>query len=149
MIGPTLPAALLVVATPVQAEPQEISPEDLAAIRAGPVFTPMTVRPEITNRAQVRAALMREYPAELRASGIGGVGVVWFYISETGRNLHNRISRGSGRQQLDEAALDVAAGLQFTPAMDARVGSEPGPVYVNEPVAVWIEIPITFAVQGR
>ena len=66
------------------------------------------------------------------------------YVSETGQNLHSRISRGSGQEELDQAALDVAGVLQFTPAMDAHLGPEPGPVYVDERVAVWVEIPVTF-----
>ena len=53
-------------------------------ISAAPVFTPMTVRPEIRNRPEVQAALMREYPAILRDAGIGGTVVVWFFITEDG-----------------------------------------------------------------
>ena len=47
---------------PAQEEPHETGREDVAAIQAGPVFTPMTVRPEILNRNEVAAALMRLYP---------------------------------------------------------------------------------------
>ncbi len=140
------------LAAPAQTAPQEIRPEDAAAILAGPVFTPMMVRPEVTNRDEVQAALMREYPAALRDSGIGGRAVVWFYVSETGRNLDNRISRSSGQEQFDQAALRVAAVFQFTPAMNPRQVRNSVPlsqpvIRVREvPVAVWIQIPITFAV---
>ena len=51
-------------------------------LSAAPVFTPMTVRPEITNRSEVQAALMTEYPPILREAGIGGTVVVWFFVSE-------------------------------------------------------------------
>ena len=122
---------------PTQAEPQETGPEDGAAIQASPFFTPMTVRPEIRNRSEVQQALMREYPRRLRDAGIGGRVVVWFYISETGQVLDSRISESSGQAELDEAALKVAAVFQFTPAMNR-----------NEPVPVWIQLPITFAVQN-
>jgi protein TonB len=116
---------------------QEIRPEDRAAIRAGPVFTPMTERPEITNRNEVVAALMQEYPPPLRGAGIGGRAVVWFYIIETGQVLDARISRTSGNAELDQAALKVAAIIRFTPARDG-----------NGPVPVWIEVPITFQVRN-
>lgn len=121
---------------PAQAEPQETGPEDVTPIQAGPVFTPMTVRPEIRNVAEVQAALMREYPPILRGAGIGGRVFVWFYISETGQVTDSRISQSSGHAALDEAALKVAAVFQFTPAVNR-----------DEPVPVWIQLPIAFQVQ--
>ncbi len=145
-------APSLVVVPPVQAEPRGISAEDLAAIEAGPVFTPMTVRPEITNRSEGQAALMTEHPAALRDSGIGGRAVVWFYISDEGRVLATQIFESSGYEELDQAALKVAAVFQFTPAMNPRQVQNPVPlshavIRIREaPVAVWIHIPITFAV---
>lgn len=118
---------------PSQAEPQEISPEDRTAIQSGPSFMPMTLRPEIRNRTGVHGALMREYPVTLRDSGIGGTVVLWLYLSDEGVVLDRRLSRSSGQAQLDEAALRVATTLRFTPAKNG-----------TEPVAVWIEVPITF-----
>lgn len=136
IIGLTLLAAPLVVVAPAQAAAQEISPEDEAAIQAGPASMPMTVRPQFRDRTEAIEASIRGYPAELRDAGIGGRAVVWFYISDEGRVLRNLISRSSGNEDLDQAALRVAALFQFTPAMDDR-----------GPVAVWIEVPITFAVR--
>ena len=105
----------------------------LTPARAAPVSAPMTDRPEIRNRIEVQAALMREYPAALRDAGIGGTVVVWFFISDGGVVEDSRISETSGQAQLDEAALRVAKVMQFTPAMNRA-----------EPVAVWIQVPITF-----
>ena len=105
-------------------------------LSAGPVFTPMTVRPEIRNRSEVQAALMREYPRILRDHGIGGTVVVWFLVSEQGTVLERRVSESSGRIQLDEAALRVADAFTFTPAMNR-----------NEVVPVWILLPINFQVR--
>ena len=110
---------------------------NLPGIQAGPVFTPMTVSPEILNRNEVQQALIRLYPSILRDAGIGGRVVVWFYMSETGQVLDSRISESSGQVALDEAALRVADVFQFTPAMNR-----------GEPVSVWIQLPITFAVQN-
>ena len=85
-------------------------------------------------RSEVQEALTTEYPSALRDSGIGGRVVVWFYISDAGRVLKNQIAESSGNEDLDQAALRVAALFQFTPAMNAQT-----------PVAVWIQIPIVFA----
>ncbi len=111
--------------------------DEEADLSAAPVFTPMTVKPEIRNREEVQAALMGEYPPILRDAGIGGQVVVWFYISEMGRVLDRRIAESSGHLQLDEAALNVADVFQFTPVMNR-----------DERVQVWIELPITFPVQN-
>ncbi len=105
-------------------------------LAANPVFTPMTVRPEIRNRPEVQAALMREYPVILRDAGIGGTVVVWFFISEEGRVLDRRVSESSGHVPLDEASLKVADVFRFTPALNRE-----------QIVQVWIQLPITFQVQ--
>ena len=105
-------------------------------ISAAPVFTPMTVRPEIRNRREVQAVLMRLYPPLLRDAGIEGTVVVWFFISEEGIVQDSRVSESSGQLQFDEAALKVADVLRFTPALNR-----------DRRVAVWIELPITFQVQ--
>jgi len=106
-------------------------------LSAAPVFTPMTVRPEIRNGSEVQQALMRLYPPILRDAGIGGTVVIWFFISEEGRVLDRRVFESSGRQQLDEAALQVADVFRFSPALNRE-----------QIVQVWIQLPITFEVQN-
>ena len=105
-------------------------------VSAAPVFTPMTVHPEIRNRREVQAALMREYPPLLRNAGIGGQVVVWFFISEEGQVLDRRVALSSGHIQLDEAALQVADVFRFSPALNRE-----------KVVQVWIQLPITFRVE--
>ncbi len=105
-------------------------------LSAAPMFTPMTVRPEIRNRSEVQAALMREYPPILRDAGIGGTVVVWFFITEDGVVQDKRVSRSSGQVQFDEAALEVADVFRFSPALNR-----------DRRVQVWIEVPITFQVR--
>ena len=107
-----------------------------ADLAAAPTFTPMTVFPEIKNRREVQAALMREYPPLLRNAGIGGRVVVWFFISEEGQVLDRRVSQSSGHIPLDEAALRVADVFRFSPALNRE-----------QIVQVWIQLPITFDVQ--
>ncbi len=107
-----------------------------ADLSANPVFTPMSVRPEIRNRAEIQQALMTQYPAMLWNAGIGGTVEVWFFISEEGRVLNSRVSKSSGHAQLDEAALKVADVVLFTPALNR-----------DQRVQVWIQLPITFQVR--
>ncbi|GMR13714.1 MAG: hypothetical protein BMS9Abin29_1928 [Gemmatimonadota bacterium] len=102
----------------------------------GPVFTPMTVRPEIKNVDEVIRAMEREYPAILRDAGIGGRVVVWFFIDEDGTVRDKRISETSGHGGLDQAALKVADIYRFTPALNR-----------DKKVQVWVQFPITFEVR--
>ncbi len=121
--------------------PPDLSPPPTddggADLSGAPVFTPMTVRPEVRNRSEVEAALTRLYPAVLRDSGIGGTVMVWFLISEEGTVVDRRIFEGSGHTQLDEAALEVADIFRFTPAL-----------YRDEVIPVWTQFPIIFQVEN-
>ena len=115
---------------------QRLFGESKRDISDEPVFTPMTVRPEITNVNAVIQAMEQEYPQMLRDAGIGGRVVVWFFITETGEVADARISRTSGNSALDDAALSVADVFDFTPALNG-----------DKPVAVWVQFPITFEVH--
>ena len=106
------------------------------AITEKPVFTPMTVRPELLNSEEAARALVRGYPPLLRDAGIGGTPVVWFFINEEGTVVKTQLSRSSGYPALDEAALAVAKTMKFSPAMNR-----------DQKVAVWIEIPIVYRVN--
>ena len=123
------------VDNPIEDLPPPPTDDGMVDIAAAPVFTPMTVRPEIRNRSEVQAALMREYPPILRDAGIGGTVVVWFFITEDGRVQDKRVSQSSGQVQFDEAALKVAEVFRFSPALNR-----------DQRVQVWIEVPITFQV---
>jgi len=120
---------------PIEDLPPPPTDDGAVDIAAAPVFTPMTVRPEITNRPEVQTALMREYPPILRDAGIGGTVVVWFFITEEGVVQDKRVSQTSGQIQFDEAALKVADVFRFSPALNR-----------DQRVQVWIEVPITFQV---
>jgi periplasmic protein TonB len=105
-------------------------------ISRAPTFTPMTVRPELRNQAEVQRALVRNYPPLLRDAGIGGTPVVWFFIDENGRVVRTQLSRSSGYPALDEAAINVAQVMQFSPALNR-----------DRRVQVWVEIPIVFTAR--
>jgi TonB family protein len=102
-----------------------------------PAFTPMTVRPGVRNRAEVSASMEREYPPLLKEAGVGGTVNVWFFIDETGAVRKTLVNESSGHAALDDAAVRVANGIEFTAAFDGE-----------EPVPVWISLPITFSVRA-
>jgi protein TonB len=113
--------------------PEEITTTDIAA---APTFTPYTVRPDIKNRADVARALEREYPPLLRDAGIGGTVQVWFFIDEEGRVQRTQVNESSGHKALDDAAIQVANIIEFTPALNR-----------DKRVPVWISLPITFTTR--
>jgi TonB family protein len=96
-------------------------------------FTPFTRAPELVNRAEVAEVVREEYPSLLRDAGIGGQVRVWLYVDESGAVTDLRIDETSGHQELDAAALRVAGEMAFDPALNG-----------DEPVAVWIALPIAF-----
>jgi TonB family protein len=96
--------------------------------------TGRTARPELTNQVEVRKALVKNYPDNLRKQGRGGTSTVWVSIDERGRVQRRQIGRTSGLCELDLAALEVAAIMHFTPAVSR-----------GRPQAVTVEIPIIFA----
>ena len=104
----------------------------------GPVATTFTVAPELANRSEVIQALVQLYPPLLRDAGIGGVAYVWFSIDETGRVQRMMIKESSGHAALDEAALKVADVMRFRPARNG-----------DEPVPVWVALPIEFRVPAQ
>jgi protein TonB len=115
-----------------RADGREGAPPD-ADLAAAPVFTPMTIRPELLNAPEVMRALTRAYPPLLRDAGVGGTTVMWFFIDETGTVVRTQLSKSSGFSALDEAADRVADVMKFSPAMNR-----------DRRVQVWVEIPIVF-----
>jgi protein TonB len=88
------------------------------------------------NRDEVSRALEREYPSLLRDAGVGGRVDVWIRLDERGVVQDAQVNASSGQPSLDEAALRVARIIRFSPAMNR-----------DQPVPVWVSIPITFQVR--
>jgi TonB family protein len=128
---------LTIPPTTLDANPIPVAPP----VRRGDVpepgeFTVITLRPRLLNERDVARALERFYPSPLRDAGIGGTVVVWFFIDTSGQVRETRINRSSGFDALDQAALQVADRMEFSPAQNR-----------DERVAVWVAIPITFEVR--
>jgi len=120
-------------APPVPEPSSEISRGDISA---APTFTPYTVRPDIKNRTEVARALEKAYPPALRDEGVGGTVQVWFFLDENGMVQRTQINESSGHQALDDAALEVADKIEFTPALNE-----------DKKVPAWISLPITFSTR--
>jgi protein TonB len=73
----------------------------------------------------------------LRDAGIGGTTILWFRIDIEGNVVETQVFQGSGQAVLDEAAAAVAAIMRFSPAMNR-----------DQPVEVWVQIPINFTVES-
>jgi periplasmic protein TonB len=94
---------------------------------------PGAVEPAVINRPEVSRELERRYAA-LAPGGIQGTVEVQVYVDADGWVRHARLLRSSGREAIDRAGQEVALVFRFSPA---RVG--------DEPVPVWLTLPIGFA----
>lgn len=123
-----------VVDVPVEDVP---APPAAARLEDGPRFIPYDTPPRMTNNEEVQAVLSREYPPVLKQAGIGGVVNVWLLIDDEGVVEQTEVNESSGFDALDTAALRTADAMTFEPARNR-----------DRATAVWVSIPITFAV-GR
>ena len=71
-------------------------------------------RPVILNRIEIAQALEREYPPALRNQGISGTAQVIMLVTESGRVEHAEVSESAGHAALDQAAVRVARGIEFS-----------------------------------
>lgn len=103
-----------------------------------PAFTPMEVRPALRNGNQLSQQLQRRYPPMLKDAGIGGVTTLWVEIDESGGVLQTRVFESSGYDQFDQLAQQLMTEVaNFSPAMNR-----------DQPVRVWIQLPIRFEVAS-
>jgi protein TonB len=98
-----------------------------------PAFTPMTVRPALTNAQVVSDRIRAEYPALLRDAGIGGTAVLWVHITTSGLVDDARVFETSGYEALDRAAVNVARAMTFEPAMNGDAVTD-----------AWVQLPLRF-----
>lgn len=103
-----------------------------------PVYTPMTVPPRLQNAGEVREALQRHYPPMLRDAGISGSTNLWFFIDEEGVVQRVQINESSGYDAFDQAALQVASLMRFSPAYNR-----------DQRVPVWVAFDVTFETGER
>lgn len=91
-------------------------------------------RPHLSNAPEVRDSLTSSYPDLLRALEISGMSVVRMFVTTEGIPDSMYVATTSGSRALDDAALQVAKAMKFTPA---RMG--------DNAIGTWIEVPLRFA----
>ena len=101
-----------------------------------PVFIAREVDAALTNRSSVEGALDRYYPPRLRQQNIEGSVTVQIYVLTDGSVGKKTIAESSGYQEFDAAALEIVEVMEFTPAYNR-----------DEPVAVWLTMPIEFVIN--
>jgi TonB family protein len=107
-------------------------------LRSIPQLIPVEEMPRVTNVSEFSRVLARNYPPVLRDAGVPGEVVVRFRVLETGQvdSASMQVTRSS-HPEFSAPALASLLRLRFRPAR----------VY-DRPVKVWVEQPITFAVDS-
>ena len=126
---PALVALLALAPAVLQAQEEEegcclLVPEGETGIRVDEAPVPV-------NGDQIQAAMQQVADDGMDRQWEGRRALVWVNVSESGGVRDTRISRSSGDSALDRALLAAVAVARFRPA-----------VLDDEPVAVWVEIPV-------
>ena len=120
-------ATLLLSPTPVRGQNDE--PAHIPVQR----FVAYDLAPELLNLKKVRESLEKQYPTELRESGIDGKVTLWMFVDEQGEVKQVSVHEASAYDAFNEAAQRVGYGLKFRPASND-----------GQPVGVWIMQQVTF-----
>lgn len=110
---------------------QEESQEAVQA--AGPAYIAHDVEPVLKNTVEVQQLLSRLYPESMRLTGHQATVIMWLFVEKDGTVGACEVLKSSEYSVFDEAAMQVARGMIFTPA-----------TLNGEPVAVWINQAIVF-----
>lgn len=132
-IEENLAPTLSIVRLETPAPPLAVSWEEPTV---GSAFAPPTVAPEIRDRARAEKRMEGLYPRRLRDARIGGTVLVAVLVDTLGAVSDVRLLESSGVRGLDDAALAASRELEFTPGLDR-----------DRKVAVWVSVPIVFAVK--
>jgi len=143
VLGGSLAALLLagacLVPSPDRNEDTTAPDLDQAATPASQdAFTPFTRAPQLLNPEEVRRALADAYPDDLGDEGVTGETMLWLYVTTEGRVSDLRVDRSSASTALDRAAMSVADVMRYAPALNE-----------DEPVAVWVKMPLSFIPDSR
>jgi TonB family protein len=107
-------------------EPPAPDPSSVAA--RDDLFPEVEIPPRMENPAEVQRRLRAAVPANERHQNRVTRCVLWVFVDETGTVRSAHIEASSGSEAFDEAALEVAREMRFTPATSA-----------GSPVAMWVQ----------
>jgi TonB family protein len=110
-------------------------PAEASRLADAPAFTPYTVAPRLRDPKRAERIVEKKYPKLLSQAGVGGRVIVWAFIDTRGVVQNCQVHQSSGIAQLDRAAEAAVMEFTFEPALN-----------FDKHVAVWIQMPITFAV---
>jgi TonB family protein len=99
-------------------------------------FVPSMVAPRLLNADEVERELRRTYPTILRDAGVGGDVNVNLWLDERGTIVKAEVSRSSGYDLFDEAALKVVGVMKLAPALNR-----------GNAVRVIVTLPVRFTVR--
>ena len=132
---------LLLLAAPAALAAQQPAASAAPAAPAAPEgertyqLSEVEVAPRPLNLGELQGALQRLYPRELRARRQNGWTQVRLRVEADGRVRYAQVSRSS-HLEFDQPAVQAVRTLRFRPG---RVD--------GQPVAVWVELPIEWAVR--
>lgn len=112
-------------------QPTTCRPHD--GTRSRPAHHPWEYAPAIANAPVVQRALQDAYPPLFREDGISGVTRLDILVGTNGTALSSHVRLTSGHPRLDEAAVEVAGQMRFSPARTGPCSR-----------TVWVSVPITF-----
>ncbi len=93
---------------------------------------------DVKTMAAIKTTIQPVYPEEARKQGIEGMVLVNVLVDASGEVVQAKIER-SDAPVLDKAALDAIRRWKFTPAVSKE----------DEPVAVWMTIPVKFKLSEK
>lgn len=94
---------------------------------------PGMTRPELTNTRHVQYLLTTHFPPRFRDNRMGGTTQISFWLDDSGAVFRRMVTAPSGHCELDLAALAVAGGMRFQPALIDGI-----------PIKSLVRIPISF-----
>lgn len=120
----------------VSAEPPPPPPVQTRGPSTNSAFVVVSVMPVLLDPDGFQRELMRVYPPSLRNAGIGGVVTLMLEVAIDGSVSRATVGTSSGYPLLDDAALKLAPGMRFRPAMNR-----------DQAVSVLVSIPVEFRVR--
>ncbi len=100
------------------------------------MFVPTMTAPELRNRGEVSAAILKTYPPLLLEAGIGGTVLLYVWIDERGNTVDAEVIQTSGQKDLDQAAIHVVDIMRFSPARNR-----------DRAVKVIVALPVIYSVR--
>lgn len=130
------PAATQDSATAPPADTIESAPEETVAAEEGTEHVPPVAQEEFSQPLYNAAYLNNPppaYPLAARRRGIEGTVVVRAQITEDGNCHQASLSKSSGYEMLDQAAVAAVKSWRFIPAKRGA-----------QTISAWVEVPISF-----